>query len=119
VHPDVLLYASYSQSFVLNAANLQFQGVPIGPANPTTSKGYEAGIKTDFLGGRISSTVAVYQIDQKDRILRFNSFNSNGVTVTNSLQGTLDRSTGIEAELTYSPLDNCRSISVSPKTTFA
>ncbi len=103
---DVMIYGSYSQSYVLNAAALTFENVPIGPAAPTTSKGYELGVKTDFLNGRVSSTVAVFQIDQKDRILRFNSFSATGVTVTNSLQGTLDRSNGIEAEVTWSPLDN-------------
>jgi iron complex outermembrane recepter protein len=103
---DVMFYGSYSQSYVLNAAALTFENVPIGPAAPTTSEGYELGVKTDFLNGRVSSTVAVFQIDQKDRILRFNSFNATGVTVTNSLQGTLDRSSGIEAEVTWSPRDN-------------
>ncbi len=103
---DLMVYSSYSESFVLNASSLTLQSVPIGPAKPTTSKGYEVGVKTDFLGGRVSSTVAVFQIDQRDRILGFNSFNATGATVTNSLQGTLDRSNGIEAELTWSPLDN-------------
>ena len=101
-----MFYGSYSESFVLNAAALTKENVPIGAAAPTTSKGYEFGVKTDFLGGRVSSMIAVFQIDQKDRILRFNSFNTAGVTVTNSLQGTLDRSNGVEAEITWSPLDN-------------
>ncbi len=103
---DVMFYGSYSQSYVHNASALTKESVPSGPASPTTAEGYELGVKTDFLGGRVSSTVAVFQIDQKDRILRFNSFNALGVTVTNSLQGTLDRSQGIEAEVTWSPQDN-------------
>ncbi len=103
---DLMFYGSYSESYVLNAAALTFQSVPIGPAKPTTSKGYELGVKTDFLNGRVSSTVAVFQTDQKDRILRFNSFTPTGVTVTNNIQGTLDRSNGIEAEITWSPMDN-------------
>ena len=103
---DLMFYGSYSESFVLNATALTFENVPIGPAKPTTSKGYEFGVKTDFLNGRVSSTVAVFQIDQRDRVLRFNSFNVTGVTVTNSLQGTLDRSNGLEAEVTWSPADN-------------
>lgn len=103
---DLMFYGSYSESFVLNTAALTRENVPVGPANPTTSKGYELGVKTDFLGGRVSSTLAVFQIDQTDRVLRFNSFNALGVTVTNSLQGTLDRSNGIEAEITWSPRDN-------------
>jgi iron complex outermembrane receptor protein len=101
-----MFYGSYSESYVLNAAALTRENVPVGPAAPTTSKGYELGVKTDLRGGRVSSTVAVFQIDQRDRVLRFNSFNATGVTVTNSLQGTLDRSNGIEAEVTWSPLDN-------------
>lgn len=103
---DVMFYASYSQSYVLNAAALTFQNVPIGPAAPTTSEGYEVGVKTDLLNGRVSSTLSVFQIDQQDRILRFNSFTPAGTTVTNSLQGTLDRAKGIEAEITWSPIDN-------------
>ena len=103
---DLMFYGSYSQSYVLNAAALTKENVPIGAAAPTTSKGYELGMKTDFMGGRISSTIAVFQIDQKDRILRFNSFTATGVTVTNSLQGTLDRSNGVEAEITWSPTDH-------------
>lgn len=103
---DLMFYGSFSESYVLNASALTFQGVPVGPAKPTTSKGYEVGVKTDFFNGRVSSTVALYQIDQQDRILGFNSFNAAGATVTNSLQGTLDRSNGIEAEVTWSPADN-------------
>ncbi|MBL9203351.1 MAG: TonB-dependent receptor [Opitutaceae bacterium] len=103
---DLMFYGSYSESFVLNTAALTRENVPVGPANPTTSKGYELGVKTDFLGGRVSSTIAFFQIDQIDRVLRFNSFNALGVTVTNSLQGTLDRSNGVEAEITWSPKDN-------------
>jgi iron complex outermembrane receptor protein len=103
---DVMFYGSYSQSYVNNAAALTKESVPSGPAAPTTAEGYEFGVKTDLFNGRVSSTIAVFQIDQKDRILRFNSFNAMGVTVTNSLQGTIDRSQGIEAEITWSPLDN-------------
>ncbi len=103
---DVMFYGSYSESFVLNAAALTKENVPTGAAAPTTSKGYEFGVKTDLFNGRVSTTLAVFQIDQKDRILRFNSFSATGVTVTNSQQGTLDRSNGIEAEITWSPMDN-------------
>lgn len=104
--PSAMVYASYSESFQLNAAFLQIDGVPSGPAEPTTSKGYELGLKTDFFNGRVSSTIAVFQIDQKDRLVTFNSFSPGGSTLANSLQGTVDRSEGIEGEITYSPLDN-------------
>ena len=105
-HPDMLLYASYSSSFQNAIANLQIANVPSGPAAPSTSEGYEAGLKTDFLGGRISSTISVFTIDQKDRVINFNTTSPTGLIQVNRMQGTLDRSKGIEAELTWSPVDN-------------
>ncbi len=103
---DILLYASYSSSFQNSIANLQIANVPSGPAAPSTSEGYEAGIKTDFLGGRISSTISVFTIDQQDRVINFNTTSSTGLIQVNRMQGTLDRSKGVEMELTWSPVDN-------------
>jgi len=103
---DVLLYASYSTSFQNSIANLQVANVPSGPAAPSTSEGYEVGMKTDFLAGRISSTLSLYTIDQRDRVINFNTTSPAGLIQVNRMQGTLDRSRGIELELTWSPVDN-------------
>ncbi|MEH1939592.1 MAG: TonB-dependent siderophore receptor [Nostoc sp.] len=55
---SVSLYASYSQSFNptqgFNPGDRAFE--------PTKGTQYEAGIKADFLEGRLSTTLAVYQI---------------------------------------------------------
>ncbi|MGV0103006.1 TonB-dependent siderophore receptor [Nostoc sp. DSM 114160] len=55
---SVSLYTSYSQSFLptsgFNPDNRAFK--------PTKGTQYEAGIKTDFLDGKLSTTLAVYQI---------------------------------------------------------
>ncbi|WP_375501073.1 TonB-dependent siderophore receptor [uncultured Nostoc sp.] len=68
---SVSLYTSYSQSFLPTSG---FN--PDGRAfKPTKGTQYEAGIKTDFLDGKLSTTLAVYQItktnvtigDQNDR----------------------------------------------------
>jgi iron complex outermembrane receptor protein len=106
VTKSVLVYGSYSESFRQAQANLQVNSQPGPNARPTTAKGYELGVKTDFFDGRISSTLAVYRIDQKNRILRFNTFGPSGGTVVNELQGIADRCDGIEAEVTCSILDN-------------
>lgn len=103
VLPDVLLYASYSSSFQNSIANLQIANVPSGPANPSVSKGYEVGIKTDFLGGRVSSTMSLYTIDQEDRVINFNTTSPTGLILVNRMQGTLDRSRGAELEVNWSP----------------
>lgn len=106
ITPDSMLYASYSEAFVVNNSALTTLNVPVGPAKPTTSKGYEVGLKTDFLQGRISSTLAVYQIENRDRIISFNIIQANSQVVITTTQGTKDRSRGIEEEVTYSPTDN-------------
>ncbi len=103
--PDVLLYASYSSSFQNAIANLQIANVPSGAAAPSTSEGYEAGLKTDFFGGRISSTISAFTIDQRDRVINFNTTSPTGLIQVNRMQGTLDRSEGVEAEITWSPTD--------------
>ncbi len=104
--PDVMLYGSYSEAFVVNNSALTVLNVPVGPAKPTTSRGYELGIKTDLLQGRISSTIAVYEIENRDRITSFNIIQPNAQVVITTTQGTVDRSRGLEGELTYSPIDN-------------
>ena len=104
--PDMLLYGSYSSSFQNSIANLQIANVPSGPANPSVSKGYELGLKTDFLSGRVSSTMSLYTIEQQDRVINFNTTSATGLILVNRMQGTLDRSRGAELEVTWSPTGN-------------
>ena len=124
LRPDVLLFASYSESFFIEERNLNIfnpafnpaqptvganQVTISSPAAPTTGSGYEVGIKTDFLEGRVSSTVSFFHLERENRVLRFRET----VTVfegqqfpTITRQGTVDESEGVELEVTFSPLDN-------------
>ena len=54
----VSLYASFSQSFAQNIGTT-FGGSLFKPSRGTQ---YEVGVKTDFLSGRLSSTLALYQL---------------------------------------------------------
>lgn len=103
---DVMLYTSYSEAFVVNNSALQTLNVPVGPAKPTTSRGYEVGVKTDLRDGRISSTVSLFEIENQDRITSFNIIQPNAQVVITTTQGTVDRSRGIEGDLTFSPTDH-------------
>jgi iron complex outermembrane receptor protein len=105
LRPDVLVYASYSESYQANTF-LKAGDQPGILAKPTTSTGVEVGVKTDLLDGRISSTVALYSIDQTDRIISLNVASLSGAVGSYDFQGTVDRSQGIEAEVTYSPINN-------------
>ncbi|MDX2187338.1 MAG: TonB-dependent receptor [Opitutaceae bacterium] len=130
VHKDVLLFANYSKSFLVDGTTLTVENPNYDPAkpfnqttnnqfirtpaSPTTGLGYEAGIKTDFNGGRISSTLTVFHLERADRIVTVRQpvagLNANGVPsiteVTFSKQGTVDESEGVEFEMTYTPLEN-------------
>jgi len=116
---DSMLYASYSTSFTANLGNLQtpqivdgiWRTIATGQQSPTTGKGYELGYKTDFKDGRISTTLAVYQIDQTDVVQTFNVImpttpEAVGATVSTTVQGTAVRSRGVEFETTFSPTDH-------------
>jgi len=119
---DVLLFASYSESFFIEERNLTLfnpaynPSLPTNPAtnpvtvsapaNPTTGKGYEVGIKTDLLDGRVSSTVSLFHLERADRVLRFRETAPDGTFPTITRQGTVDESEGVEFEVTFSPMDN-------------
>ncbi|HVU34168.1 MAG TPA: TonB-dependent receptor [Opitutaceae bacterium] len=130
LRPDLLVYASYSESYFFDStsltrpnpnynpnANLDSKTNPAQitePAKPTTGKGYEAGIKTDFLQGRVSSTLSVFHLERANRVLRARqnvpglstSGKPSSQEITFESQGTVDQSEGVEAEVTWSPLDN-------------
>lgn len=59
--PDTSLYASYSTSF---EQPLSFD--PADPADPTEAKQWEAGVKQEFLEGRLYATASVFNIVQEN-----------------------------------------------------
>lgn len=106
ISEEAMVYGSYSESFTISERFLQTRGERVGPAVPVTGEGIELGLKTSFLEGRVSSTLAIYQIKQTDRVLRYNEIAAGGSIETTTFQGTKDTSEGIELELNYSPTDN-------------
>ena len=106
VLPALLAFGSYSESFTPANTLLSFNGVPSGPGKPITSDGMEFGFKTDLLDGRVSSTVSYFEINQLDRISRFSIPDPvTGTTLSSVIQGTKDKSSGFEIDLTLSPTD--------------
>ena len=60
--PYLSWYVAYDKSFqVPNGFPLQFGGEPLEPQRSTL---HEAGVKAEWLGGRLVSTAAVYRIDR-------------------------------------------------------
>jgi iron complex outermembrane receptor protein len=130
VTKDSLLFANYSKSFLVEGTTVTVENPNYNPAinlnattnpnfirlpaAPTTGLGYEVGLKTDFLGGRVSSTVTLFHLERADRFVTVRQpvvgLGTTGVLTTTevifSKQGTVDQSEGLEFEMTYSPLDN-------------
>jgi iron complex outermembrane recepter protein len=103
---DALLYASYSESYQIpGTAILRVNNTPTAPASPTKGEGIETGIKTDFFSGRLSSTLSVYRIEQKDLVLT-TANTSTGQTLSTDVQGESAVSQGVEYEVTLSPTDD-------------
>ncbi|MDZ8105446.1 MAG: TonB-dependent siderophore receptor [Nostoc sp. DedQUE12a] len=63
---QISLYASYNRSFI-PALFSTFNRNPDGTQfQPTTGEQFEVGIKTEFLDGRLSATLAAYQITKQN-----------------------------------------------------
>ncbi|NJP11477.1 MAG: TonB-dependent siderophore receptor [Leptolyngbyaceae cyanobacterium RU_5_1] len=66
---EVSLYANYSRSFEPseNASNVNLDGSPF---KPTKGEQFEVGMKTEWLDGKLSATLAAYQIEKQNIITR-------------------------------------------------
>jgi iron complex outermembrane recepter protein len=103
---DLMLYGSYSESFTAANALLQTKSIADRLAEPFLGKGYEAGIKADFLDGRISGTLSYFVNRQENYIFSYVEVSPTGQTLTTQVQsGNVVESKGVELELTYSPTD--------------
>ena len=89
----VSLYASYSRSFLpsrpfsINADNTPFE--------PTKGESFEVGVKSDFFDGRLSATLAAYQITKQNIVVDDPDPANQGF----SLQVGEQRSRGIELDI--------------------
>jgi iron complex outermembrane receptor protein len=104
---DLMIYGSYSESFTAANALLQTRSVADRLAEPFLGSGYEAGIKADFLDGKISGNLAYFLNKQENYIFSFVEVGSGGQTLTTQVQsGNVVESEGVELEFTVSPIDN-------------
>jgi iron complex outermembrane receptor protein len=64
----ISLYASYSRSFNPEGSFGSFNADG-SPFEPTIGEQFEVGVKTDFLDGRLSATLAAYQLTRQNDIV--------------------------------------------------
>lgn len=99
---EVSLFASYSNSFTPNTGTT----VDKEPIKPSIIDQYEAGVKTDFLKGLLSTNVTVYQITNSN--LAQTALQPDGTPYTDTSIKMLSgetKSKGIEVDITARPVD--------------
>ena len=97
---EVSLYASYTRSFYPISG---FDNVnPDVKFDPTRGTQYEVGVKTDFLDGRLSATLAAYQLTKTNVLTTV--VTSDPINPVRSIQTGEQRSRGIELDMILSHL---------------
>jgi iron complex outermembrane recepter protein len=102
----VLLYASASKGFKSGGfkAAIAFNPAELDPFDPETLYAYEIGAKSTLAGGRLRLNSAVYYYDWKD-FQAFITENRSGINVVVLSNAGDAEVTGVEAELTWAPVD--------------
>lgn len=105
---DLMAYANYSESFQATNRLLRLNSnTGTIPAKPYIGSGYEVGLKSDFFGGRLSATLAAFNIVQDNAIIAIIQIQGSGVTLATDLQeGVTIENKGLELEMVYSPTDH-------------
>ncbi|WP_418263258.1 TonB-dependent siderophore receptor [Flavobacterium faecale] len=101
---DISLFASYSNSFTPNNGNTYNNQ----PLDPSIIDQYEAGVKTDFWRGILSTNVTIYQISNNN-LVQTAPFEADGVTPNNNsnlkIMSGETKSKGVEFDVTAKPLE--------------
>lgn len=100
---DVSIFGSYSTSFTPNTGTT----ADLKPIEPSIIDQYEAGIKTDFLKGLLSTNVTVYQITNSN-LAQTAEFKADGSLNTDTNVKVLSgetKSKGVEVDVTARPIE--------------
>ncbi|HEX9781946.1 MAG TPA: TonB-dependent receptor [Opitutaceae bacterium] len=119
IRPEFSVFASYSKSFVPGIGTLtvldksdptNWEVLPGDPIQPTQGEGYDIGMKADLFNGRLSGTLSYYQVENSNILvsLPVTGPDGNGQTAIffPTFQSGLQRSNGVEFDVTYSPISN-------------
>ncbi|MCG9792530.1 TonB-dependent siderophore receptor [Flavobacterium algicola] len=101
---DITIFSSYANSFTPNNSNTT---VDLQPLAPSIIDQYEAGIKTDFWRGILSTNVTVYQITNNN-LVQTAQFKADGSANTDTTLKVLSgetKSKGVEVDITARPIE--------------
>lgn len=103
--PQISAYASYSESFVPTGGVKIVNGTATGGFDPTVGKGYDVGFKAEFFGGRLSATLAGFQLENTGIVNSVITGTSpvTGLPVFTTFQSGTEASKGVEFSGVYTP----------------
>ncbi len=104
--PAISAYASYSESFVPGSQILDNPDGSTSAARPTYGQGYDIGVKADLLGGRLSGTLTLFDIRNRNIVNDLAHTDAFGSVVIYNVQSGEQRSRGVELDATATLTDN-------------
>ncbi|MFA7403583.1 MAG: TonB-dependent receptor [Pelobacteraceae bacterium] len=104
--PGLSLFGSYAESFIPGTSLLNNPDGTTSLAKATQGRGYDIGIKTELLGGRVSGTLTYFDIRNKNIVNDLATTNSTGSVVISNVQSGEQRSRGVELDTTITVTDN-------------
>lgn len=103
---EASLFFSYSESFVPGTFYKNNVDGTSSPAKATRGYGYDAGVKSDLLNGRLSGTLSYFDIINKNILNDLSTTNANGTLTQYSVGSGEQRSNGVELDATVTALEN-------------
>lgn len=104
--PAVSAFASYAESFVPATQALNLPDGSTAPAVPTEGTGYDVGLKAEWLGGRVSGTLTLFDLRNRNIVNDLSQTNTDGTVSIYNVQSGAQRSRGLELDATITPAPN-------------
>lgn len=105
--PNLSLFATYAESFVPAGVMLIVRNSPTVPAKPIHGRGVDVGAKTDFVDGRVSGTVTLFEVRNSNILNELSELDpATGVQQFTRVQSGEQRCSGVEVDVTLTPWDN-------------
>lgn len=104
--PGLSAFASYAESFVPGSQILNNPDGTTKPAAPTQGAGYDIGLKAELFGGRVSGTLAFFDIRNRNVVNDLSVTSSSGAVAIYNVQSGEQRSRGVELDTTITVTDN-------------
>jgi iron complex outermembrane recepter protein len=102
INNHINLYGTYTQGYNPQDATVQSDPLSGGPFDPIRSSLSEAGLKTEWLDGRLTANVSYYQITQTNTLYSANAADNPNLMI----QIGEEKSKGVEFDVTGNILPN-------------